>query len=296
MIKNAHLYCGYDDFPSITSEQIEQAIRMLQFAPVGSQSVSSTGFEPVVEGGPFALDIDTGVMLFRLREDRKQIPGPLLKRLVNERVGEIQENEGRKVGRKERAEIKEAITFSLLPQAFPKTTTTFGWLDCRVTPWRVIVGASSANRADEFVTKLRQAFGSLPCALPAVKHSPVAIMSEWVRGDGAGPGCYSVSDSAELEGSDDAKVKFDGVNVANDEEVKAFLECGFGVTTLGLINDDGVEFSLTHRLEVKKIKAEIEYEGDGDALDEMRHRIGVTRLLLNDVFSSVFDSMGGLSD
>lgn len=296
LFKNAHFYHCAGDLPPMTPEQIEQAVQLLQFTPPGSQSVSAMGFEPVVEGGPFVLSFADQCVLFRLREDVKQVPAALVNRLTSEQVTEREQREGRKVGRKERAEIREDITFSLLPRAFPKTTTTYGWLDCSVTPWRVVVGASSDTKAGDFILMLRKALGSLPCVPTRVERPASSVMNGWVRDD-TGPQGYGVADFAEVEDGESGKAKFSGFTVSGDDEVVGMLDDGFNVTSVGLYHGDApFEFVLTHNLTMKKIKAEIEYDGEGDRLEHLQHCTNVLRLLLNDAFDSVIASMGGLAE
>lgn len=294
LFKNAHFYTAGADLPELSGEMIEEAAKMLHFTPVLAQSVSSSGFEPIVDDGPFMLEIGEKCYLLRLREDKKSIPTTLLARLVGEKVAEIEKAEGRKVGRKERADLKENITFSLLPQAFPKTSTVYGWLDLSVTPCRMVVGATSANKAEEFISKLRQALGSLP-VFPAVpEKQPAGVMNEWIR-HGEGPDGYIVDGFATLDDADGGEAKFDNMNVAQDEEVIAFLDAGFNTNAVRLCGVDGtVEFVLTGTMQMKKIKAEIEYDGEGDHLEYMAHCTGVLRLLIDGAFNSAVHAFGGL--
>lgn len=84
----------------------------------------------------------------------KLLPASVVKQFADDRAKLIEENEGRKVGRKEMRELREAMTIELLPRAFIRRRTTYGWID-PVNGWLVIYAAAPA-KAEEFLEHLRK--------------------------------------------------------------------------------------------------------------------------------------------
>lgn len=95
-----------------------------------------------------------------VRIAEKKIPAQTINDYVTEEVKRVEETEGRKASRKERKEWKADAYFTLLPKAFVTRT------DIEVTIVEsarlVLVGTSSANKAEQVCSKIREVLGSFP--------------------------------------------------------------------------------------------------------------------------------------
>jgi recombination associated protein RdgC len=186
------------------------------------------------------------------RKEERLLPGAVINEQLQERVEVIEQQEARAVGRKERQQLKEELTLTLLPQAFTRSHTTYAYLD-RNNQW-LVIDASSANRAEELVTLLRQSVPGLSARLPLTAESPRVLMSQWLRGDGI-PGGFELGDEYELQESD----KEGGIVRCRRQdpladEIQAHLDAGKQVTKLAMRWRDRIEFMLPEDLSIKRLR------------------------------------------
>lgn len=82
-----------------------------------STAWSSSGFAEVMDE-ELVLDVQGGGTLAMFQVNERILPGSVIKEKIVERVKDIQERDGRKVGKKQFAEIRDDVTMQLLPGAF----------------------------------------------------------------------------------------------------------------------------------------------------------------------------------
>ena len=114
-IKNLTVFVGEEAFPCSVAE-LDEILDQNRCQPCGSQTERTEGFVPPLKGqDPMAYAVD-GFIFCTYQETARLLPGPVIKELLDEKVEHIQQEEGRKVGRKEKADLKEQITFELMPR------------------------------------------------------------------------------------------------------------------------------------------------------------------------------------
>ena len=113
--KNIQVYRFTKPFP-FTDEELAEKLAEQAFTPCGSQDMSRTGWVPPLGDpeGSFVHSANGYIMVTAKRQD-KVLPAAVINEVLQEKVEEIQERDGRKVGRKERQELKDEVTFTLLP-------------------------------------------------------------------------------------------------------------------------------------------------------------------------------------
>ena len=171
-------------------------------------------------------------------------------------------------GKEEKQELKEQITDDLLPRAFTKTGRTHAVCDTQ-HGFLLINGAGS--KAENLLTKLREALGGLEARLPQAKQSPGSLMTEWLLRGACGGG-FELDNSCELKGQGDAApvVKIAKQDLTVDE-VRRHLDSGKTVTQLGLVWREQIAFVLTDDFALKRIQyldvlqEEAEQQGDDAA-------------------------------
>ena len=99
----------------------------------------------------FALVAAAGVLAGGMAAQAADLGGNCCADL-EERIAELEAQQGHRVGRKETKEIKERVTDELLPRAFAHRRTTFVWID-PVNGW-LVVDAASPAKADEVLELL----------------------------------------------------------------------------------------------------------------------------------------------
>ena len=298
-IKNLIVFLA-DEPLSFSVGELEEKLDQHRCQPCGSQSLRTDGFVPPIKGhDAMAYEVD-GFILLTHQETTRLLPGPVIKEMLDERVEQIQQEESRKVGRKEKADLKEQIVFELMPRAFTQSRRINLLID--KDRQRLLVDASSASRAEEAVAALRKALGSLPVAYPAPTSAPHTSFSNWLRDTTLIPDGFTLGDRGDLKGTKDegAAVKFTGVDLVQEENL-AYLETGMVATRINLCWQDSLELDVNDKLEIKRIKALDLLQENIDALDaddvvaELQARISLQANVLREALDGLLGYFGAQS-
>jgi recombination associated protein RdgC len=199
------------------------------------------------------LHITDRYWMLCLQKQERILPGSVINEQVESRLEEIESQQHRKVSRKERTEIKEAVTIELMPKAFTRTTRLYGYL-CPDQGY-LIINTSSGKQADDFTSFLRKTIGSLPIRLPQVQQAPATIMNQWLLDQHSIPTNFTLGCECELTatGDDKGSVKYRGIELEKDQ-IEQHIEAGMEVASIALNWRESVQFVLSTDLCVKRIK------------------------------------------
>jgi len=241
-----------------------------------------------------------GALLICTQHQEKILPSAVIKREAQKMVDEIQKKEQRKVDRKELQQIKDDVCVRLLPRAFSRYKKTYAL----IVPSEnlIFVNTSSFKTAETLLSYLRTTLGSLPCCLPDVKHSPSAIMSNWIENRQADD--FRVLDQALLRDNlvKGAAVNVKGQELVDNDEYTTLLENGKTVSSLLVEYHDTLRFMLHECLrltglklsgEADKARAE-ELDDDSDAIVQLNSDMALQALLFPKLFNALANELGGL--
>lgn len=233
-------------------------------------------------------------MLINLMREEKVLPSAAIKHKLDEQVVKIQTAEGRNVGRREKHELREAIIDDLLPKALIKSSCTYGLF---AGEW-LFVDTANHRKAENLLTKLREALGGLPAQHPVTRQSPASLMTNWLL-QGEAQGRFMLDSDVTLVGAGDVapKIKISRKDLTA-EDVVQHAKNGMTVTELGLVWNDRVAFILTQDLTLKRIQwldvVQEEAEGSCDDAESMAY---ATQLLMEAALSTILgelvDLLGG---
>ena len=251
MFKNLLLYRLARDW-SATVAQIEETLGAARFAECGLTQARSSGWvSPRGEEHGALIEAVAGQWLMQLMVEQKVVPGSVVKRQVDALAAQVEQQTGRKPGKKQRNELKDQALLDLLPMAFTKRAAVKVW----VAPAErlLVIDASSASRADEVLTALTQALPGLSATLVNTAVSPAACMAEWLV-SGEAPAGFSIDRDCELKAADGEKPVVRYARHALDiAEIREHIAAGKQPTRLALTWQGRVSFMLTEGLQVKKI-------------------------------------------
>lgn len=234
------------------TDTLADKLNSSEFAPITGLDWFSEGFAAPHGFSPELLFPADFTWLVSLKRSDKVLPASVIREFLDEKVAEIQENENRKIGKKEKNELKEQITDDLLPRAFTRSSRLYALCDTR--HGFLFVNHASANKAENMVVKLREALGGLEAKLPHTKQSPSALMTEWLAA-GAAAGGFELDSDCELRGSGDvvSVVKVAKQDLTADE-VTQHLKTGKTVSQMGLVWREQIAFILTADFTFKRIQ------------------------------------------
>ena len=248
MFKNLQLY-RLPNGISTATDALEQHLSANRFQPCAASAVRSAGWGEARDGKlVFSRDKQ---LLLCYQSEEKILPSAYIARVAALRVEEIQEQQDRKVGRKELREIKEAVTLELLPRAFTRMVRTHVWID-NANGWLCIDGSQA--RAEDVIVLLNKSLPMLPqLSLPQTAVSAYSAMRSWLI-TGEAPDGFDIDNECELVEARDGvgKVKYSRVNIDTDE-VRQRIGAGSTPTKLALTYNDRISFILTEKLELRRI-------------------------------------------
>lgn len=253
MFKNVMVYRLAEDW-AMEVEAMEAALAKTPFQPCGATQQESSGWAPPRGDQHGALvELVAGQRLLRFMIESKAVPGPVVKRRLDERMAEIEAKEGRKPGRKEGRELRDEIVQQLLPMAFARSSSLLVWFDLQ--NGRVVLDCASQGKADAVITALVQALAGLRLTPLDTQVSPQAAMTQWLTGTAESwPEHFAPGREVELKSGDEMNsvVKFTRHHL-DDEEMRRHIEQGKLPTKLALDWDGRVSFVLTEGGQLKKL-------------------------------------------
>ncbi|MBQ0756830.1 MAG: recombination-associated protein RdgC, partial [Amphritea sp.] len=139
--KNAIFYRFSQPF-SYTPEALEEKLTEKAFVPCGSQELSRFGWvSPAGDLSEMLVHAGNGFMLIAGQKEEKIIPSAVIRQQLDGRVKIIEDEQARKVYKKEKDQLKDEIILDLLPRAFSKYQKT--WALIAPSQNLLIVDASS---------------------------------------------------------------------------------------------------------------------------------------------------------
>ncbi|MGN8004325.1 recombination-associated protein RdgC [Acidovorax sp. 22279] len=230
----------------------EEALAKAPFMECGATQEKSCGWVPPRGEAHGALvESIGGQWIARLMTETKAIPASVLARKVKEKADRIEQETGRKPGKKESRELKDEAKLDLLPMAFTKQASMWVWID--PTNRLLVLDTGSQGRADEVVTLLVESLPGLSVSLLSTQTSPQAAMAHWLK-EQEPPVGFTVDRECELKSANEEKavVKY-GRHPLDIAEVQGHIDAGKLPTKLAMTWDDRVSFLLTEGLQVRKL-------------------------------------------
>jgi len=281
-----------------TQQEVEEALTKGEFVPCGASEALSLGWVPPrgIEHAPLVEVID-GHLHLKLQIESRVLPGSVVKERVDEIAAQIEEQTGRKPGKKALKDLKEQATHELLPLCFKKRSSVRIW----IAPAQrlLMIDASSPARCEEVVSLLIKALDGLVLHLVQSAETPAACMAAWLT-DGVAPEGFSIDRECELKSEDEMKSVVRYARHALDiEEVRQHLAGGKRPTKLAMSYKDRVSFLLTDTLAIKKISfLDLVFEGhDKPEKDEQFDADAVIATgELAELIPALIDGLGGEHD
>ena len=236
-------------------KRLDEVLGEHRLRPCGPLEMFTKGFVPPVgrgEDAPLTHAVKHCTWLTVGGED-KLLPAAVVNDELQRKVRKIAEEEGRKVGGRERKRIKEDLLTELLPRAFVRSSRMSAYVDQK-HGW-LVLDTSSRKSAENALSQIREALGSFPAVPLAPEEGPRVLMTDWLATGGL-PAGLALGDECELRDPATAtgaiaKCRRQDLDA---DEVKEHLRNGKQVFQLGLVFDDRISFVLGEDLIVRKLK------------------------------------------
>ena len=276
---------------AVDFDLIEDTLAEFPLKEVGSQEEFSFGSLPLIRNSKtFALRSDDCILI-RFGKEEKALPSSVVREELDTKVAEIEMIEGRKVGRKEKSEMKDELVFTLRPKAFPKRTDVWMHIDNKA---QIIVIYSTTAAMIELAFKhLQTMLGSFPMTPLQAQVSPSLLMTEWLQRNSL-PASLETGATCDIQdrSEDKASIAFKNLEPLS-EDVTRHLEQGMSVKSLALCWTDKINFVLHDDLTIRKIKwddaiKEAAFnDSQGGAMSDMDANFALTSLTIREFFYSL---------
>ncbi len=240
------------DIEAINFTAIEQALPEHQLQEVGAQDEFTFGTLPLVRNSECWSIVSNDCMLIRFGKEEKNLPAAVVREALDTKVAEIELVEGRKVGRKEKADIKEELIFTLRPKAFAKRSDVWLFIDKKAE--LLVLNTTNASMTEQSFKHLQVMLGSFPMVPLQAQVSPAGIMTDWLMKNDL-PASLETGDNCVIKDTASASTKatFNSFEPLS-EDVTRHLEQGMQVKSLALRYSDKLSFVLSDDLTLKSIK------------------------------------------
>lgn len=296
--KNLQVYRFSKPF-ELTHEALNELLAEQAFTPCGSQDFNRSGWEPPLgrHGSEFVHSTG-GYMMVCLKRQDKLLPAAVINEALEEKALEFEERESRKLPRKEHQSLKDEIIFSLLPKAFARSSLQFAYISPKDK--LLVVDASSEKRAEEFVSQLREALGTLSVIPLVAKNLPVDVMTRWLH-DGRASAQFELGEECELRDNADIKsiIRCKNQNLVASEIV-SHLKTGMHISKLAVSWQDRIECLIDEKLSIKRLRfSDLVHEkvAEVEADDVAQHfdvDFSIMTLELSSFLRDLIEVMGGV--
>lgn len=251
--KNLALYRFTEPF-ALAADELEEKLADKRFTPCGKQDEFSMGWTSPVGGSVEQLiHASNGFMMLCLKKEEKVVPAGVINEMLQEKVAEKEEQEARKLSKKERSALKDELIFELLPRAFSFSKKTFAYIDPK-GGW-MIIDAASAKKAEDLLSHLRKCLGSLPVVPVNTVDKPVTVMTQWLVDNATTPKDLVVEDECELRSPEEegSIIRCKRHNLSLPE-ITNHLDTGKQVIKLAVNWTDRLSFIVDENLAIKRLK------------------------------------------
>jgi recombination associated protein RdgC len=302
MIKNATLYRIQLQHP-LDISVFDKAIQEHTFNPCGATQELASGWTPPrgYEHGAMVELVGTGHLVMSFVREVKTVPGQAITRELDALVAKIEQEEGRKPGRKEKRELREIVVHKLLPHAFAKRTSVPVWID--PTCGLLVIGSTSTAVTDLITGALVRALQGASIDYLNTELAPATVMMNWLMDGNKLDACdrfgFCIGRDVELHSGDEMKtvVKYNRHHL-DDEEMRHHIGQGKLPVSLSLDWNGRVSFTLTKAMQIKKIKfLDVVFEGQTDEhADSFDADWAITTGEMTAMIVDLIDALGGEMD
>lgn len=237
------------NFPQFSVESLAEALDTHHFTPCGALDREQHGFTPAFGQESLVRKTDD-IFWAEVKSENKVVPGSVVKRLLGERVTEIEEREVRKIGRKEKKAMKEAIIDELLATTQPTQSSVLVMID--PTKGYIVINSATTKKADLILGLLVNSIDNLEITRLDFEDSIASQMSDLLLDD---EGFIFTTDSSLLlkgPGSPASTVRF-AKHSLQEPEVRAHLKAGLRPAAMELTYNDRIGLVLCDPFCIKQL-------------------------------------------
>lgn len=250
--KNLKVY-KLKELIKLDQEAIEKSLNSFVFSPCGSLDLEESGFVPPLGRLSEALlDVVDGQYIVCVRFEKKLLPMTVVREQVAEKIEQYTAEHNRAPRGKEKTELKDSVMLALIPKAFATHSDIYAWID-NVNGF-VYVDTSSDKKAENVLSLIRKALGTLPVVPLDVKESVTTVTTNWLLKNQI-PSRFELGTQINLVSTrDENKTVAAKSSDLLEDDIIQHLRGDKIVSKLSLIFDNEFSFMIDDQLSIKRIK------------------------------------------
>ena len=242
MFKNAVFFRVGPDF-RITGDTLSTS----PARPCGPTESLTIGFAPPrPDHAPDLLTHTVGdYTLIALETEQRILPSAVIKAEVSERAKTIEEEQGRRVGRRERREIEGAVALELLPKAFTRKKRIYAVF----APGLLIIEGGK-SQADMMTEMRHRVVADFPVSRIKVVKSPTSVMTGWLMDNGDTENNLTLDDFCRLVSEGNQSITYR--TYLDGDDIPERIAAGYVASRVGVTLEDRASLIITENFEIKK--------------------------------------------
>jgi recombination associated protein RdgC len=285
--KNLQIYC-FRHPVTLSATMLQEKLTQSTFHPAGQLQWSSMGWVPPSEDSEALVFPVQQSLFIKARKQDKILPTSVIRDFVQERIEHLESEQLRKVGKREKSEIKDQIIAELLPRALPRNNEITAYIDIK-NGW-FIINTSNRKKAEEVISLLRMDVGDLALVLPELNASPMRSMTQWLITRDL-PSQFDLGEDCKLIAEEGESVTCKQLDLLS-KEVMEHLNAGKSVQYLALQWQNKLAFVLDDEFSVRRVEF---LEISEEPSDDMYANLALMTVVFAQFIPQLFDAFGGLA-
>lgn len=225
-------------------------------------------------------------LLFSLQFEEKVLPSGVIKKELETKINELQQKEDRKIYSKEKKNLRDEVTMTLLPKAFTQLSQAYACFDTK-NNW-LILNTLQAEKTKSILSAFKKCFevDAIPLKLKKIPY----ILTQWIKTN-EWPDNIEILDQCFLQDPNAVKrnIRAQSQDVFS-APIQALIDSGLEVKQLQLRWQDALRFTLTEHMHLKGLRYEdqITEEADEAASESALDRFNTDFLMMVKTLEPLF--------
>lgn len=275
----------------LDDKTIEEKLQIFAFRSCTASMPQSIGWASASDSDDshFVYSV-MGYKMICLKIEEKILPASVVRDHAQTRIKELEAMDERKLSKREMASIKDQTYFSLIQQAFCRSTKIFAYFDVQQN-W-LVVNCTNAKKLELFTTHFKKAFEGLELITAEIKNIP-KLMTQWLLTEKY-PDSFFIECNAVLEDINNVKrvIRLKNQDLFN-ASIQNLIKDGCLPKQINLTWFDRITFNLNHDMTLTSLKyADIVIESADDGIVETdAERFDADFLIMTQVLQSLLQEL-----
>lgn len=289
LFKQAQLFTLTTPFPKKESSILPKLEPML-FKECPPSFSSSFGWIATTkqENAPLVYSLDS-CLLFQIQFEEKVLPSGVIRKELENKINELQTKESRKIYAKEKKDLRDEVTMTLLPRAFTQLSQVYACIDTK-NNW-VILNTLQTEKTKSILSLFKKCFDAeiTPLKLKKIPY----ILTQWLKNNDV-PENIDILDDCLLQDPNNTKRRIRGQSQdLFSTPIQSLIDSGLEAQELQLSWQNSLRFTITEQLHFKNFRYEdqVAEEADEAISESALDRFHTDFLMMTRTLEPLFSTM-----